>query len=39
MPGRDVTVAAVGPDAAEAVAAIIAILGEATRAGVKPLPF
>jgi phosphotransferase system HPr (HPr) family protein len=31
--GQAVTVAAAGPDAAEAVAAIIAILGEATRVG------
>jgi phosphocarrier protein HPr len=31
--GQEVTVAADGPDAAEAVAALIAILGEATRVG------
>jgi phosphotransferase system HPr (HPr) family protein len=31
--GQDVTVAAAGPDAAEAVAVIIAILGEATKVG------
>ena len=31
--GQDVTVAAVGPDAEQAVAAIIAILSEATRVG------
>jgi phosphotransferase system HPr (HPr) family protein len=31
--GQDVTVTAEGPDAQEAVAAIIAILAEATRVG------
>ena len=31
--GQDVTVAADGPDAEEAVAAIVAILAEATRVG------
>ncbi len=31
--GQQVTVAADGPDAAEAVAALIAIIGEATRVG------
>jgi phosphotransferase system HPr (HPr) family protein len=31
--GQQVTVAADGPDAAEAVAALIAILAEATRVG------
>jgi phosphocarrier protein HPr len=31
--GQEVTVAADGPDAAEAVAALIAILAEATRVG------
>src|ERR1700761_2502371 len=31
--GQQVTIAADGPDAAEAVAALIAILGEATRVG------
>ena len=31
--GQQVTVSAAGPDAAEAVAALIAILGDATRVG------
>jgi len=31
--GQEVTVAAEGPDAEDAVAALIAILGEATRVG------
>jgi phosphotransferase system HPr (HPr) family protein len=31
--GQQVTVSADGPDAAEAVAALIAVLGEATRVG------
>jgi phosphotransferase system HPr (HPr) family protein len=31
--GQQVTVSADGPDAAEAVAALIAIIGEATRVG------
>jgi phosphocarrier protein HPr len=31
--GQDVTVSAAGPDAEEAVAALVAILGEATKVG------
>jgi len=31
--GQDVTVSAAGPDAQEAVAALVAILGEATKVG------